>query len=118
MSHMLGNGMMSTVNPGALCGETRDCLDPWFQPFIQPNGDVWPCCWFYQKALGNVHKTPFNEIINGAEFQKLRRELLTGELRKVCVECPSRSITTPDALLDRLRTHAALASPGIAPVSN
>jgi radical SAM protein with 4Fe4S-binding SPASM domain len=95
----------SNVNSRPLPGQTRDCLDPWFQPLVLPNGDVWPCCWFYQEALGNLHKAPFNEIINGAEFQMLRRELLTGELRKVCVECPSRSITTPAALLERLHAH-------------
>jgi radical SAM protein with 4Fe4S-binding SPASM domain len=97
----------SNVNQRPVGGQTRDCLDPWFQPFIHTNGDVWPCCWFYQEALGNVHRAPFNEIVNGAEFQNVRRELLTGALRKACLECPSRSITTPAALLDRLRAHVA-----------
>jgi radical SAM protein with 4Fe4S-binding SPASM domain len=103
MSSKLSNDISSTVNPPAIRGQTRDCLDPWFQPFIQPNGDVLPCCWFYQAALGNLHKAPFSEVINSAEFQQLRRELLTGELRKVCIECPSRAITTPENLLARLR---------------
>jgi hypothetical protein len=57
----------------------------------------------FQSQTGNVHQAPFDQIMNGEPFQKLRRELLTGELRKVCQECPSRSVTTPDALLNRLR---------------
>jgi MoaA/NifB/PqqE/SkfB family radical SAM enzyme len=69
---------------------------------MQPNGDVWPCCWFFD-SLGNVHETPFDELINSAPFKTLRRELLTGELREACFKCPSRSITTPDKLLARLR---------------
>lgn len=92
----------SNVNTRPSAGQTRDCLDPWFQPFIQTNGDVWPCCWFHD-ALGNVSSSPFDEIMNNTEFQKLREELLTGELRKQCVECPCRGLTTPDALLDNLR---------------
>ncbi|MBX9646086.1 MAG: glycosyltransferase [Xanthobacteraceae bacterium] len=91
------------VNTRSLPGQTRDCLDPWFQPFIQTNGDVWPCCWFHQEALGNLNKTPFNDILNGPEFFSLRSELLSGELRKVCIECPSRGLTTPEKLLKRLR---------------
>src|SRR5262245_2390070 len=83
-------------------GETRDCLDPWFQPFIQPNGKVWPCCWFYED-LGNVHDTPFDELINTQPFKDLRRELLTGRLRPACQNCPSRAVTTTERLLARLR---------------
>jgi radical SAM protein with 4Fe4S-binding SPASM domain len=90
------------VNRLAFAGETRDCLDPWYQPFIQTNGDVWPCCWFYD-ALGNVNSEGFDQIMNGPRFQELRRELLTGALGNACRKCPSRSVTTPEALLRRLR---------------
>jgi radical SAM protein with 4Fe4S-binding SPASM domain len=94
----------ANVNTQPMPGQTRDCLDPWFQPFVQPDGDVWPCCWFYGEAsLGNIHKTPFNEVMNGPEFFSLRSELLSGKLRKTCLECPSRGLTTPKDLLKRLR---------------
>jgi radical SAM protein with 4Fe4S-binding SPASM domain len=103
----IGPSYPANVNSRPQTGETRDCLDPWFQPFIQTNGDVWPCCWFYEAALGNVHHMPFSEIMNNEEFQSLRRELLTGNLRKTCVDCPSRGITSPEALLARLRSKMA-----------
>ena len=95
--------MPVNVNARPMPGQTRDCLDPWFQPLINANGDIWPCCWFYQRPLGNVHERPFDELINGPPFQELRRELLTGDLRTVCMECPSRGVTTPTQLLARLR---------------
>jgi radical SAM protein with 4Fe4S-binding SPASM domain len=98
----LNHGISRTVNTRPRSGETRDCLDPWYQPFIQPTGDVWPCCWFFEK-LGNVNETAFDQIISSDAFKDLRRELLTGQLRKQCIQCPSRSITTPDKLLARLR---------------
>jgi radical SAM protein with 4Fe4S-binding SPASM domain len=100
-SNELAYGLAETVNTRPGPGETRDCLDPWFKPFVQPNGDVWPCCWFYDR-LGNVNEEPFDKIMNGTAFQELRRELLTGRLGKACVECPSRGTTTPDQLLTRL----------------
>jgi radical SAM protein with 4Fe4S-binding SPASM domain len=102
--HSVGhNGAALTVNAQPRSGETRDCLDPWYQPFIRTNGDIWPCCWFYG-SLGNVNETSFDQLMNGPTFKELRRELLTGQLRKSCVECPSRSITTPDKLIARLRS--------------
>jgi hypothetical protein len=51
-----------------------------------------------------VNDTPFHKLINSSAFQKLRHELLTGELRNACIECPSRGITTADKLLARLRS--------------
>jgi radical SAM protein with 4Fe4S-binding SPASM domain len=99
----VAHGIAQTVNSRPRLGETRDCLDPWYQPFILTNGDVWPCCWFYE-SLGNVNDTPFHKLINSSAFQKLRHELLTGELRNACIECPSRGITTADKLLARLRS--------------
>jgi len=86
-------------------GETRDCLDPWYQPFIRTNGEIWPCCWFGE-SLGNVNDTPFDQLLNGIRFKELRRELLTGQLRKVCVDCPTRGVTTLEKLLMRLRSTA------------
>ncbi len=102
IDHEVGYGQSVTVNTKAAIGETRDCLDPWRQPFVLANGDIWPCCWFYQ-PLGNLATESFEQIINGTQFQALRLELLTGNLRKACAQCPSRSITTPDRLLARLR---------------
>ena len=94
----------TNVNSRPVPVQTRDCLNSWFQPFIQTNGDVHPCCWFYEPALGNVRKTPFHEILNNEKFQQLRHGLLTGELRKSCVECPCRSLTSPNKLLARLHS--------------
>jgi radical SAM protein with 4Fe4S-binding SPASM domain len=99
----VSHGIARTVNTRPRGGDTRDCLDPWYQPFIRTNGEVWPCCWFYE-SLGNVNETPFDQLMNSGAFQELRRELLTGQLRKACIECPSRSITTPDKLIARLQS--------------
>jgi len=102
LDHALSRGHLVTVNTTAAGGQTRDCLDPWRQPFVVSNGDVWPCCWFFG-ALGNLGQEQFDQILNGPKFQALRLELLTGNLRPACVACPSRALTTPEHLLARLR---------------
>jgi radical SAM protein with 4Fe4S-binding SPASM domain len=109
-THALSARGAQTVNTKPGFGQTRDCLDAWYQPFVHTNGDVWPCCWFYG-SLGNMYEEPFDRIINGSAFQDLRRELLTGNLREACANCPSRSLTTPELLLQRLRAQKPAARP-------
>jgi radical SAM protein with 4Fe4S-binding SPASM domain len=92
----------TTVNTEAAPGQSRYCVDPWTQPFILENGNVWPCCWFYE-SLGNINTQSFAEIWDGPEARRLRQELLTGHLRKQCQTCPSRALTTKEALLTRVR---------------
>jgi len=94
-------------NTAPASGETRDCLDPWFQPLLQTNGDVSPCCWYYA-PLGNLNQQSFDEIVNNEAFQQLRRQLLTGDLPEFCIACPGRGITTPRNLLDKLHAKKAL----------
>ena len=101
VAHDIDDGQSQTVNSQPLAGQTRDCLDPWYQPYLRANGDLWPCPWFYS-SLGNVHDEPFDKLMNGAAFRKLRHEILTGKLRAACSGCPSRSVTTPALLLGRL----------------
>jgi radical SAM protein with 4Fe4S-binding SPASM domain len=101
LSHDIDEGQSQTVNSQPKAGQTRDCLDAWYQPYLRANGDLWPCPWFYA-PLGNVHDEPFDKLMNGAAMRTLRHELLSGELRPACSNCPSRSITTPALLLKRL----------------
>jgi radical SAM protein with 4Fe4S-binding SPASM domain len=106
LAHDIDNGQSQTVNSEPHAGQTRDCLNPWNQPYLRANGDLWPCPWFYS-PLGNVHDEPFDQLMNGPAFQKLRHELLTGSLRAACSECPSCSTTRPALLLKRLEETTA-----------
>jgi len=83
--------------------ETRGCVDPWTNPYILPNGDVWPCCWSYD-PIGNIYKEKFRDIWNGNNVRKLRHELLSGNLRKQCLECPCRSWANPHRFLEYVRS--------------
>jgi MoaA/NifB/PqqE/SkfB family radical SAM enzyme len=71
----------------------RICTEPWFQPRITLNGDIYPCCymyitsnpiqqeWYYGVCLnvpqfkykmGNIFKDSFKQIWNGAKYRLLR----------------------------------------------
>ena len=56
---------------------------------IIPNGNVYPCCRGTDDHLkmGNVFEQSFEEIWNGPEYQKLRQEFLSGDLREGCKRC-------------------------------
>lgn len=55
------------------------CYIAWYSTVIRGNGEVFPCCMLSATPgytpLGNIKKTPFMEIWNGANYAKLRSEL-------------------------------------------
>ncbi len=70
------------------------CNAPWVSAVIEASGDVRPC--FFHPAFGNIHREPFNEIINGAAALDFRANLdiSTNETCRRCV-C-SLHLTSPD----------------------
>jgi len=50
---------------------------------------VTPCCTFFGKALtiGNTKEKSLLEIWNGKELAEIRRQLMDGDLNKVCHAC-------------------------------
>lgn len=65
------------------------CQFPWHEILINPEGTVYPCCyWFETTSMGNFRTLSFKEIWQGAEYQKLRNQLQTHSLRSTCRNCP------------------------------
>ncbi|RKY21188.1 MAG: hypothetical protein DRQ55_05280 [Planctomycetota bacterium] len=55
---------------------------------ITPDGAVFPCCRGpAELEMGNVLKTPFDEVWNGAAYQEFRRQMFSGEYAEVCASC-------------------------------
>lgn len=65
------------------------CAYPFHRLGILSNGDVTPCCSFYgmKLVLGNVADSSLKEIWHGEKINRIRDELLTGELNPVCRVC-------------------------------
>lgn len=63
------------------------CRFPWKQAFVNLGGDVAPCCGQGRPIVGNLFQQDFDEIWNGAEYQRLRRGLYEGEPTDYCKNC-------------------------------
>ena len=65
------------------------CAYPFNSLHVWSNGDVTPCCTFFGKALviGNARDKTLSEIWNGDDLAEIRRQLLEGDLNKVCHAC-------------------------------
>jgi len=64
------------------------CDMAWRKVFVGVGGEVMPCCSPTRPILGNAFTEPWEAIWNGAEYQRLRRGLYTGELTDYCRKCP------------------------------
>jgi hypothetical protein len=84
-----GGALMMRDLPGP--GETRDCTEPWFNLMMKANGDVYPCCSHLPigKVAGNVG---LQQVIEGAEAERLRQGLLEGILDPWCAGCRSSPV--------------------------
>lgn len=63
------------------------CPLPWKQLQVTTTGQVNPCCIWTGVPMGNLHISSFNQIWNGREFKKLRREMMEGKRPSGCQKC-------------------------------
>ena len=65
------------------------CSQPWEKLTVWANGDVSPCCTFHGKNLiiGNINYQSIQELWNGSNINKIREQLRSGNINKVCHEC-------------------------------
>jgi radical SAM protein with 4Fe4S-binding SPASM domain len=70
-------------------GQTRQCCVPWDLPFINKDGQVFPCCYSDASALmGDLREQTFTEIWEGEQFRQFRADLLGGRSAPtVCRRC-------------------------------
>jgi radical SAM protein with 4Fe4S-binding SPASM domain len=70
--------------------ERMDCYWPKSMTYVTVDGDVTPCCNYYDSRelkLGNVYEQSGAEIWNGEAYRAFRRKLLAGELPSKCKTC-------------------------------
>jgi radical SAM protein with 4Fe4S-binding SPASM domain len=55
----------------------RPCLVPWYSTYVTWEGDVYPCCYYYdgQVSFGSVFDAPFGEIWNSRQYREFRTTL-------------------------------------------
>ncbi|MGZ7079434.1 MAG: radical SAM/SPASM domain-containing protein [Thermoanaerobaculia bacterium] len=84
--------------------QTRDCLDPWRIAFVQADASVRPCC-FFEEKLGTLMTHSLEEVVEGEEFRKLRREMLSGDLRPNCRSCSARPLIDREAFQRKVEAY-------------
>lgn len=63
------------------------CVEPFSTAYVRPDGEVLPCPYF-ERSMGSVHTDGgLRGVWNGAQFEALRRALVTGELWAECSSC-------------------------------
>lgn len=57
------------------------------EPYIDANGDVYPCCANGQYNIGNIYETSFEEIWNNKFYSGLRELFANGHIPQYCKGC-------------------------------
>jgi radical SAM protein with 4Fe4S-binding SPASM domain len=70
-------------------GRTRQCCVPWDQPFVNKDGQVFPCCYADESAvMGDLRHESFAEVWDGDRFRKFRSDLVCGTTAPaICRRC-------------------------------
>lgn len=64
------------------------CSVPWLQVHTEPDGKVYPCCYFDQKDyLGNWNEEKIVNIYKGTAWNKLRKDFLDNKKNSSCNRC-------------------------------
>lgn len=66
--------------------DPSECLKPWMSLYIEPDGEVRPCC--YQSPIyGNIFESDLEKLWNGTEARQLRKQMIEDDLPQACREC-------------------------------
>ena len=65
------------------------CPSPWFEMYIEPNGDVHICCESdsYNEPSGNIHDNSMEEIFHSKTFRDARETMMADKWPRVCHYC-------------------------------
>ena len=64
------------------------CILPWLHLYVQPNGEVTPCCHAdLARPCGSVADSRLESILNNESFKRIRRQMLAGERAPECASC-------------------------------
>lgn len=67
------------------------CILPWVHQYVDPGGEVRPCCAFdTDYKIGTMKENTLKEIWNSEETKSIRKKMLNGELIPGCSKCDNR----------------------------
>jgi len=79
-------GFLKEREPIDFPSDPSSCLKPWTSIYIEPDGQVRPCC--YQSPIyGNLYEKSFEQLWNGIEAQTLRASMKEKDPPRACRNC-------------------------------
>jgi radical SAM protein with 4Fe4S-binding SPASM domain len=66
------------------------CSVPWLQVHTEPDGKIFPCCYYSHKSehqLGNWNLNRISDTFQGEKWSALRKQFLDGESPAACSRC-------------------------------
>ena len=69
--------------------ENNLCFAPWFNLFINADGNVYPCCMGRVDMMpyGNIHQAPLTQMMSGEKRRHICCTLASGHLFPACSRC-------------------------------
>jgi len=64
------------------------CYEPWLEVAVHGEGQVGPCCIYWEKDAPNLHTSSLRAVWEGPFFQELRQKMLSGAYPHHCLTCP------------------------------
>ena len=68
------------------------CFEPFLSVTILAEGQVGPCCAFWDEHADNLRDKSLQEVWTGAWFQNLREKMMANDFPDFCAHCPSHFI--------------------------
>ncbi len=86
------------------------CNSAWENPFIDAQGNVYPCC-IYPESFGNLNSSTFEEIWRGEKFRQMRLGLHAGSPSEHCRNC-RKTLWYPNSTPTEAPARVQLGDPG------
>ena len=76
----------------------HSCYMPWHNCYITWEGDVVPCCYYYDKQIsfGNVFRENFKKIWNNDKYKSFRKAHASSRGMKICQTCRNDEVFLED----------------------
>jgi len=79
-------GFLKEREPIDFPTDPSSCLKPWTSIYVEPDGQVRPCC-YLSPVYGNLYEKSFEQLWNGAEAQDLRASMKQQDPPSACRDC-------------------------------
>ena len=79
------------------------CYEPWLSVAITAEGNVGPCCAFWDPESDNINEMSFGDVWLGPYLQDVRERLLEDRAPGYCSRCPSILFAQSQGVREELR---------------